>query len=194
MTVTCPTPSFALAQFQQCLLKRVTVILTFCSVVYFSLFTTPLHILLSLLLLNLFFCSTCFSSLLLISPMPLIMWSCSLLCSCHFFFFCSYLTSPSSCSFSSMSFLSFFLSSKPFLSLFVLPFWHTMDGLLLYILLFLHLCLCLYLMLSLYLSYISLLFLRLFYLLFCSPFSFTFFSSSSLSLSFPHVLASSLNF
>lgn len=87
MTVTCPTPSFALAQFQQCLLKRVTVILTFCSVVYFSLFTTPLHILLSLLLLNLFFCSTCFSSLLLISPMPLIMWSCSLLCSCHFFFF-----------------------------------------------------------------------------------------------------------
>lgn len=54
MAATCPTPSFALAWFQQCLLKGVTAILTFCSVVYFSLFTTPSHILLSILLLNLF--------------------------------------------------------------------------------------------------------------------------------------------
>lgn len=63
-----PLPPLHSHGFQQCLLKRVIVILTLCSV-YFSLFTTPplLHtfFLSLLLLLNLFFCSTRLSSLLL---------------------------------------------------------------------------------------------------------------------------------
>lgn len=133
--------------FQQCLLKRVTVVLTLCSVVYFSLFATPplLHtfFLSLLLLLNLFFCSTCLSSLLLNR-----VWSCGHAHSSCLRCTVSLLTSTTSSSSSS------FPSSK--LALFLSHFWHTTDGLLLCILLsvFTSTCGCLSLSLFIFVTFL----------------------------------------
>lgn len=120
----------------------------------------------------------------LTSPMPSIMRSCSLLLLVPHLY--SYRTSASSSS--SFPFFPYF----PFLSLFVLHFWHTMDGLLL--------CILLSFFTSTF-GYISILHLSTTFYCFlaCSAYSFVlhflscFLFPSSLSLSFPRFLVSSLN-
>lgn len=168
MAATCPTPSFALAWFQQCLLKGVTAILIFCSVVYFSLFTTPLHILLSILLLNLFLLlHTLFLPASLLPSPHRCLRSCGharSFCLCHIYIptVLPHLPPP------------LFLSSR------ISPFFPCLSYI--FGIQWMDYC-CVSCSLSLPLplvispSYIFLLFPRLFCLLFCSPFSFMFFVS-----------------